>query len=317
MKIFTFFTILLLITLLSASLIEFSEAIKLRDKDGDDKKKKKTGGSGSGVSATPEPEAPKPKKEKAANKKKPKSNTGSTGATPPKGQFKPGKPKYVEIVDLAVDSAKSYCGSLGPLITRPKFSWKRRCDVFYEAVEMFITGFSDTMINEFDLTQQEMANRAQAPMKLQALKGALKTVAKRALESAKTDEKKLQSHLNAHLSQWIMDLAIGKDGSGNTMGGMPSGGFSFGSGITEEDRRWAEEVSADDYEDDVEKDDPDFIHKNKGGGGGMPGMPGMPANLKDANGNPLPQDKMNEIMKGMQKEEAKRKKMDSDEAPDL
>jgi hypothetical protein len=309
MKIFQFFTILILLSLVSATIIEFVEAEKLRNKDDNNKKKGKRSSSGAGVSSTPEPEPHKPKPKKAPAKKK-----ATTGATPEKGQFKPGKPKYTEIVDLAIDHAKNYCSTLGPLINRPKFSWKRRCDVFYEAVEMFITGFSDTMINEFDLTQQEMVNRALSPVKLQELKSALKTTARRALESTKTDEKKLQTHLNAKLSQWIMNLAIGKEGSGSSGGNMMGafgGGLAFGDGITEEDKRWAEEVSADDYEDDPEKDDPDFIHKqSRGQNGGMP-------NVMDSQGNPLPKDKVDKMMKGMKEEQAKRDAIDSEEAGDL
>ena len=212
MKIFTaFLAIILLLAILSESIIEFTEAVKLRNKKDDsakNKKKKK-----SSTESTPPADHPEPKKKPAAAKKK-KATSSKTDKTGASSNFKPGKPKYVEVVDLALDHAKAYCSSLGPLIQRPRFSWKRRCDVFYEAVEMFITGFSDTMINEFDLTQQEMVNRAMKPMKLVELKSALKAVARRALESIKTDEKKLQTHLNARLSQWVMNTAIGKDGNG-------------------------------------------------------------------------------------------------------
>ena len=105
------------------------------------------------------------------------------------------------------------------------------------------------------------------------LSGPLKQVAKRALESEKTDEKKLQGHLSAKLSQWVMNVAVNKDdsaGGSMNLGGMMGGGGGMnladlfggggsGDGATAEDKKWAALVSRADYVDDVRKDDPDYM----------------------------------------------------------
>lgn len=217
------------------------------------------------VSALADP----PRKAKPAQK----YTTSSKDLPPEKKKRAPNEgpdgKKYHEIVDLFLDYARRYCTGLGELLTRPGYKWRRRCDVYYESIELFINGFSDTMVSEMDLTQQDMVINALQPMRLLELRGALKAVARRALEAEKTDEKKLQSHLSTRLAQWVMNCAMNKDansgaGFGMNMGHLYAGG-DVNAIVTDEDKAWAAEVSTPDFEDDPDLDNPENMRGGPAG----------------------------------------------------
>lgn len=255
-------------------------------------------------------ERAKLEKESGRSKSSGSKDDDNKGANSGAKNVGPDGKRYHEIVDLFLDYGRRYCTALGPLVTRNKhdkgYSWRRRCDVFYEALELFIHGFSDTMVEELDLTQQQMVEQALQPMRLAELKASLKQICKRALEADKTSEKTLQGHLSTKLSQWVMNTAVNKDG--NSMGGGMMSGMSLedmmaqlkngkkGGGtangkpkpevlVTAEDKRWAKEVSSKKYKDDAAKDDPDYMRGGKpgagaGGAGTQPTMEQLQEQLK-------------------------------------
>ena len=182
------------------------------------------------------------------------------GAKKAGGGGKPPGKQYHEVVDLFLDMARGFCTKLGPLVDRgPKYVWTRRCDIMYEAIELFLQGFSETMVDQIGISQQQMVNTAVEPMRLFEARMALKGLTVRALESESTDEKKLQLLLNHKLSQWIMNCAIGKDSPPRHESDedVPTPYTVLPPfDVEQSDVEWAETVSADDYVDDLTKDDP-------------------------------------------------------------
>ena len=127
------------------------------------------------------------------------------------------KKKYNEVVDLMADMGRAACGGLSRLVHRRGFNPKRRCDLFVECIEDLI-GMTDAMVNELDMTQQEMVDSAMQPGHFAQLQMNLKRAAKLVLAKKKPSEKYISQELSKDMSQWILNVATKNKGSG--MGSM-------------------------------------------------------------------------------------------------
>ena len=141
----------------------------------------------------------------AASEKKKKKKPG-TG--------KKSKPK--EIVDLMLDIGVKMCLKLGKLVQRKNFDAARRCDLFAECIED-LTGMTDAMAGELDLTQQDLVDNALKLDKYMQLQMNLKTAAKTILSAKKPSEKDVSQQLSSSMSQWILNVATQQKGHAGAM----------------------------------------------------------------------------------------------------